>query len=76
VKVLFPTFYNNIFSKLNIYAVYNIAGGWLLLSVIVLIILHIMHIFKIEKKVFLALLILFLLNLLLIFLEVRRHGDS
>ena len=76
VQVLVPKFYNIYFSKLGIYEIYNFLGGWLLLVVIGLIILHITNIFRVEKKVFWILVILFLLNLLIMYLEVRRHGDS
>ena len=74
VQILMPKFYNLYFSKLGVYEIFSLIGGWLLLIVVGLIILHITHIFKIEKKVFWILVILFLLNLLLMYLEIRKNG--
>ena len=73
LQVLFPHFYNDYFSKLCVYEVYDIIGGWLLFIVIALIILHITHILRIEKKVFWIMLIVFLFNLVLMYLEIRKN---
>jgi hypothetical protein len=78
VNFIFPAFYEKYFSKLMLYEIFNRSGidMYIFFCAVCLIILHITHIFKIEKKVFWLMTILLLLNLLLVFLEVRRHGDS
>lgn len=76
IHVLLPTFYDKYYSKLCIYEVYNVIGVWLLFVVISLIILHINQTIKIDRKVFWIMLIVFLLNLILMYLEIKKHGDS
>ncbi len=76
VQILHPKIYDKYLYKLKVYKLDNLIGSWLLLIVVALIILHITHIFKIEKKIFWILVILFVLNLLLMYLEVCRKGDS
>lgn len=76
LQVLVPTFFKEHIYKIGINKIYNCIGGWVLLLITALIILHISRIFKIEKKVFWVMLILFLGNLLLMYLEIRKQGDS
>jgi hypothetical protein len=76
LQVIAPTFFKEHIYKIGIRKIYNCIGVWVLLLIVVLLILHITRIFKIEKKVFWIMLILFLGNLLLMYLEIRKHGDS
>lgn len=73
---LTPIVFDKYFSKLNITTLYNNIGLYVFLSVVLLLILHITNIFKIEKKIFWFILILFLTNLLLMYLEIKKQGDT
>ncbi len=76
VKILTPSFYDRFFSKIRIYDLYNNIGFWILLATIILCVLHISKFLKMDKRVFWITVLVFLGNLLLIYLEIKRHGDA
>jgi len=52
IQYLAPIFYKQYFSKIGIYHVFNLIGGWLLFFVVAVITLHLASILTIKKKLF------------------------
>lgn len=76
LRLLLPSFYEGYFSKIGIYDLYNKIGIWVLLFVLLLIVLRLTKLLKMTRGIFWIMVIIFLGNLLLMYLEVLRHGDT
>lgn len=71
-----PNFYKTYVHDIGITSIYNTLGGFVFFGILCYIILHITRILKIEKKYFWLMVSLLLFNLMLLFLEVLKQGDS
>lgn len=73
---LFPNFYENIFSQLHIYTLYNFIGFYIFFAIVVMIILKTFRLIFIEKIVFWLAVLFLISNLFLMYLEINKQGDT